>query len=156
MVVVACVAEHFGHFMRSVADPGMYLANLPGNYDHVAEREMIAQAWELVHAEQKRRHLAEFARMAETAPRISNIVDDIWEQVREGRGHVLFVERDKHQPAVLEDDHAILVGGRSNHEPGIDLIDVIIEEQIGHGGEIRIVPNGALEEFGGIALKPRY
>lgn len=156
LVVVACVSAHYGHFIKSVPAPDIYLANLQGNYDHIAEREMILQAWELVHAEQKRRHLAEFAQLAETSPRISNIVDDIWEQVREGRGHILFVERDKHQPAMLEGEHAILVDDSMDHEPGIDLIDAIIEEQIGHGGEIRIVPNGALAEFGGIALKPRY
>ena len=52
--------------------------------------------------------------------------------------------------------HATVLAEQLDHIPAIDLVDAIIEEQINHGGEIRILPNGTLERFGGIALKPRY
>jgi hypothetical protein len=83
-------------------------------------------------------------------------MDDIWAMTSDGRGHVLFVERDQHQAALVESHHVVLMDERSDHTPSIDLVDAIIEEQIAHGGEVRILPNGSMGQHGGIALKLRY
>jgi hypothetical protein len=114
----------------------------------------VALAWQLAYLDRKRRDLSDFARMAQSAPRIHAKADAIWAEVKEGHGGVLFVERDLHQAALLENAHAMLFAERTNHIPGIDLVDAIIEEQVALGGEVRIVPNGTLRQFGGIVFKP--
>lgn len=157
LVVVASIADHFAHFLKAVERTDLYLGNVKGSFDHVPEQEMITKAWEFVHAEQKRRHLSELAQAADgTQEKFSTSMDEIWAHVSEGRGHVLFVERDQHQAALVESDHVVLMDEGSDHAPGIDLVDAIIEEQIEHGGEVRILPNGSMDQYGGIALKMRY
>lgn len=157
IVVVACVAGRFGAFMSAVERADIYHGNVPGNFDHVPEREMVRKAWEVVHAEQKRRHLAELEKSADGTPaRFCLSVSEIWSAVTEGRGKVLFLERDKHQMAVPRQDRMVLVEEGMDHEPGIDLVDAIIEEHVERGGEVRILPNGSMAKYDGIALKLRY
>lgn len=155
-MVIACVNSVHGHYMKAIGPSPVYIAHLKGSFDHISDRELVTKAWELVHEVQKKRDLEELSWVAETSPRLSNLVDDIWAQVHEGRGHILYVERDKQQAGMIENSHATVLGEQLDHIPAIDLVDAIIEEQINHGGEIRIVPNGTLERFGGIALKTRY
>jgi hypothetical protein len=50
----------------------------------------------------------------------------------------------------------VLVDERADHAALIDIVDAIIEEQLAHGGELRILPNGWMGAFGGIAMKLRY
>ena len=157
LVIVASVADHFAHFMKAVEGTGIYLGNLKGNFDHISEQEMVSKAWEIAHVEQGRRHLHELEHAADGTPtKFSTSVTDIWSLVSDGRGQVLFVERDKHQAAVPHEDHMVLVEEGADHQPGIDLVDAIIEEHLGHGGEVRILPNGSMAKYGGIALKMRY
>lgn len=157
IVVVASVADHYAHYMQAVARPSMYYGNLKGSFDHVAPKDLVEQAWEVVHAERKKRQMKELEQAAQLTTRLfSTSVEDIWAQVSEGRGQVLFVERDKHQAAVLENDRIVLVDERADHAAGIDLVDAIIEEHLGHGGQLRILPNGSMSTYGGIALKLRY
>ena len=157
VVVVASVADHYGHFVQAVAKADIYHGNLKGNFDHTPERDMIARAWEIMHNEKKQRDLAELEDAANGSTTLFNTsMEEIGARVTEGRGHVLFVERDLHRAAVIEGDRAVQVDENADHAPGIDLVDAIIEEQIAHGGEIRIVPNGSMDKYGGIALKLRY
>ena len=115
----------------------------------------MALAWQVAYLDRKRRDLSDFARMAQSAPRITAKPDAIWAELKEGHPGVLFVERDLHQAALLDNAHATLFAERTNHVPGIDLVDAIIEEQVALGGEVRIVPNGTLRQFGGMVWKPK-
>ncbi len=155
-VVVATVEENYGHFLKHVENNPIYKGNVKGNFDNVPERELIAKAWEVVYAGRKQATLEELAAARESRPLLTHDPDDIWNLAREGRGDMLFVERDKHQPAVLDQDRLVLVDGQSDHQPGFDLVDAILEAHIAHGGAVRILPNGSLKEYDGLALKPRY
>lgn len=156
-VVVACVQKQFGHFMKTVERAGIYRDHLKGGYDHVRQEEVVHEAWQIMHEEQKRKHLHELERAAQgTRDLFSMSPDEIRSHVIDGRGHVLFVERDKRQAATLANGEMVLVDEGADHGPGMDLIDAIIEEQIEHGGEVRILPNGSMKEYGGLALKMRY
>jgi hypothetical protein len=157
IVVVACTAERYGHFIKDVPHPEIYQGHLKGSFDHVPVPELILAAWGLLHETQKRRYQQELKRAADgpgslftTAP------DEIWAHASTGRGKVLFVERDRHLAARFENDHVVLMPEGSNHMPGVDLVDVIIEEQLEHDGAVRILPNGSMAAYGGIALQTRY
>lgn len=142
-------------YIELVRYPGIYVGRLEPGELPLPDVELVGLAWQVAYLERKRRDLSDFARMAQGAPRITHQPDAIWGQVREGQPGVLFVERDLHQAAQLENAHATLFAERTNHVPGVDLVDAIIEEQVALGGDVRIVPNGTLQKFGGMVWKPR-
>jgi hypothetical protein len=157
IVVPACVQARHGAFMANVDHDPIYQGHLQGNFEHMPPKELVSKAWDLVHAQRKRRHLEELSKAAEGMPRLFiNAMDEVWEAVMEGRGRVLFTERDKYQAATLEDDHLVVMPEGSDHEPGFDLVDQLIEEQLAHGGEVRLLPNGSMDHYHGIALLLRY
>ena len=108
-MVIACVNSVHGHYMKAIGPSPVYIAHLKGSFDHISDRELVTKAWELVHEVQKKRDLEELSWVAETSPRLSNLVDDIWAQVHEGRGHILYVERDKQQAGMIENSHATVL-----------------------------------------------
>lgn len=155
-VVVASTNEVYAHYLKAAADPDLYVGNLKGSFDRVPLRQVINKAWDLVHEEQKRRQLVELHRSVNAQRGVCTSVDEIWRFVQEGRGGILFVERDKEQAATFDDAHVTLLGERSDHVPTRDLVDMIINEHIEHGGDVRILPNGTMEQYNGIALQLRY
>ncbi|MBS1583189.1 MAG: hypothetical protein JST66_13405 [Bacteroidetes bacterium] len=154
-VVVACVADLYGRFLQDVRDRHLYAGHLKGSFDHVPMKALVGEAWELVHAAQKQERMEELEQAIATMRGRSSILE-IWRQVREGRGHILFVERDKHQPALIDDDQVTLLEDRPDAISGEDLVDAILDEQLRHGGDIRILPNGSMHGQDGLVLKLRY
>lgn len=155
VVVHAPAALHL-RFVEVARFPGIYVGGLEASEGQQSEADLVAMAAQVAYMHHKRRDLQELARMARSAPRITARPEDIWTEVKEGNPGVLFVERDHHQAALLENAHALLFAERTDHVPGVDLVDAIIEEQVEHGGEVRILPNGSLHEFGGMVWKPRH
>ncbi|MEZ4760213.1 MAG: hypothetical protein R2810_10530 [Flavobacteriales bacterium] len=66
------------------------------------------------------------------------------------------MERDVRIPVRLEGEAVVKVEDAT--APGVvdDIVDDIIEEQLRHGGDVRILPNGLLADHRGIALVMRY
>ena len=156
-VVVVSVAEHYTPFLESAAKPGIYIGNLPGNRSHETPQQIMKEAWEVAYADQKKRQLAEVQKLAKAPVGLTAIdVGDIWRRVLDGRGHLLFVERDRKQPAIVENGTVRLIEKPETNHAVDDLVDDIIEQQLKHGGQVHVLPNGALEEYGGIALLMRY
>lgn len=154
-VVLYAMKELQHRFIGVVRYPGIYVGRLEPGEVELSDEQLVALAWQVAYLDRKRRDLSDFARMAQSAPRITAKPDAIWAELKEGHPGVLFVERDLHQAALLDNAHATLFAERTNHVPGIDLVDAIIEEQVALGGEVRIVPNGTLRQFGGMVWKPK-
>ena len=156
-VVVASTQDHYPHLIAAADNASIYIGHLPGSYDEIAPAEVVKAAWTLAYEDQKKRHMADLE-ILQKAPAIlhSTSVIDIWRQVREGQGMTLLVERDLRQAAKVNGDSIELVDDPK--APGVvdDIVDDIIEEQIRKGGEVRILPNGLLAEYKGIALLLRY
>lgn len=153
-VVLYAMKELQHRFIGVVRYPGIYVGRLEPGEVELSDEQQVALAWQVAYLDRKRRDLSDFARMAKSAPRITAKADAIWAELKEGHPGVLFVERDLHQAALLDNAHATLFAERTNHVPGVDLVDAIIEEQVALGGEVRIVPNGTLQRFGGMVWKP--
>jgi hypothetical protein len=157
IVVPACVSSRHGAFLSDVDHSPIYHGHLKGNFERMAPKKVVAKAWEVVHAERTQRHLDHLALAAEASPRhFTTAMDKVWSAVQEGRGRVLYVERDKFQAATFDDDHLVLMHEGSDHQPGFDLVDQLIEEQLAHGGEVCLLPNGTMDRYHGIALHLRY
>ncbi len=156
-VVIACVAEHYTPYMQIANKPEIYIGNLPGNKDHATTHDIVKAAWKVAYEQLKAEHAADVRKLA-NAPIEKTSVDvtDIWRRIMDGRGHLLLVERDLRQAAVVENGNVQLVDDPTANNTVDDLVDEIIEQQLKHGGQVRVLPNGMLEEYGGIALLMRY
>jgi hypothetical protein len=156
-VVVACVAEHYTPYLQIANKPGIYIGNMPGNKDHATPHDIVKEAWKVAYAHQSKMHAAEVEKLSRASVGMTSTdIGDIWRRILEGRGHLLLVERDLRQPALVEEGRVRLVDDPNTTNTVDDLVDDIIEQQLKHGGEVRVLPNGSLEEFGGIALMLRY
>ncbi|WKZ67069.1 MAG: hypothetical protein QY325_03870 [Flavobacteriales bacterium] len=95
-VVLHAPADIQRRYIAVVRYPGIYVGKLePGEVD-VSDAELVGFAWQVAYVDRKRRDLSDFARMAQSAPRITAAPDAIWTVVQDGNPGVLFVERDLH------------------------------------------------------------
>ncbi len=156
-VVIASVSEHYGPFREASERPRTYIGNLPGNWDRASAHDIVKAAWSVAYEYQKEMQLAEVAKIS-NAPVNRTAIDvaDIWRRIRDGRGQLLLVERDLRKPALVEGDQVQLLDDATKNNAVDDLVDEIIEQQLKYGGEVRVLPNGALDKYGGIALLMRY
>ncbi|MCB0769474.1 MAG: hypothetical protein KDC00_03615 [Flavobacteriales bacterium] len=156
-VVVACTQEQYPQLVAEAARSAIYIGNVHGSHDNTPPAEVVKEAWTIAYEDQKNRHIAdlEVLRKAPVEKHSTSIID-IWKQVREGRGMTLLVERDLRMAAKVFDDRIELVNDPK--APGVvdDIVDDIIEEQLRKGGDVRILPNGLLADYKGIALLLRY
>jgi len=156
-VVVACTHEQYPQLVADADDASIYIGNMAGSYDETSAAEVVKAAWTLAYEDQKKRQMADLDLLSRASATMhSTSVLDIWRQVREGRGMTLLVERDLRMAAKVNGDNIELVDDPK--APGVvdDIVDDIIEEQIRKGGDVRILPNGLLAEYKGIALLLRY
>ncbi|MCB0794448.1 MAG: hypothetical protein KDB88_06895 [Flavobacteriales bacterium] len=156
-IVVACTPEHYPGLLGASRQGARYIGHVDGNHDRTPIHELIAAAWPVAYEAHKAEHLKDIASLR-SAPMDLQVttLGDIWMRTREGRGHMLFVERDLRIAAKREGDRLVVVN--DPQEPGVmdDVIDEIIETQLHHGGHVRIVPNGLLADYKGIGLLLRY
>ena len=156
-VVIASVAEHYGPFLQASEKQQIYIGNLPGNWDRAKSHDVVKAAWEIAYEYQKAIHLADVEKISKAPVQRTAIdVADIWRRILDGRGHLLLVERDLRKPALVDGDQVQLLDDAAANHAVDDLVDEIIEQQLKHGGQVRVLPNGSLEEYGGIALLMRY
>ncbi len=156
-VVVACTHEQYPHLVAEGDHASLFIGNLPGSHDEATPASVVKAAWTLAYEDQKKRHIADLEILQQApATQHSTSVIDIWRQVRAGQGMTLLVERDLRIAAKVTGDRIELVNDPKAPDVVDDIVDDIIEEQIRKGGEVRILPNGLLAEYKGIALLLRY
>ena len=154
-VVIAGPHEQCAHLLHGAQDRGLYIGEAPGNLEHVAVQEIATKAWPVAYEDQKRRQMADLDLLGRTPDALRvTALSDVWQLVHEGRGRTLLVERDLRQPA-RHDGEGILAASAADAEIA-DAVDDIIEEQLRKGGDVRILPNGTLGSYHGMALVLRY
>jgi hypothetical protein len=156
-VVVACTHEQYPQLVAEGNLAAIYIGNVAGSHDGTPPAEVVKAAWTFAYEDQKKRHIAdlELLRKAPVEKHSTSVID-IWKQVHEGRGMTLLVERDLRMAAKVNGDSIELVSDPKAPDVVDDIVDDIIEEQIRKGGEVRILPNGLLADYKGIALLLRY
>jgi len=152
-VVVATTTTHHAPFLAVAPHADLFIAHLEGNHEHEAPAELVRRAWTLAYEDQKRRHLADVETLGRTpVEKHVTTIDDIRARVQEGRGQTLLVERDLVIPGAVVDDR-VRTDAPSG---GADIVDRIIIAQLRHGGDVRMLPPGSLNDYDGIALILRY
>ena len=90
--------------------------------------------------------------------RVAATVGEAWRKANEGRGKLLLVERDFHQPGRLDASGLLLLPADDPTAQDVipDAVDEVIETVLNKGGEVVFVENGQLDAYQRIALVLRY
>jgi len=131
------------------------VARVHGNHERDTAAEiarLVAPALE-EHAEARRTAACARAREAVSSTAVAGMVD-VWTAAQAGRGRLLLVERGYNVCAREVSGELRLL----DHETrdSFDAVEATIAAVARHGGEIEIVPDGALADLGRIVLQLRY
>ena len=123
------------------------------------ERDTAAEIARLIapvleeHAEAQRAAACARAREAVSSTAVAGMAD-VWTAAQAGRGRLLLVERGYN--ACARDVHGELRLLEREARDSFDAVEATIAAVARHGGEIEIVPDGALSDLDGIVLQLRY
>jgi hypothetical protein len=147
-------------FFRQVSTKNDVAVEIKGNYDHLTPHDLGKLVWPHVKEALAERRAKVFDQLdaAIGARKFASTVGEAWRYAHHGRGELLLLEENYHQPAKLsEDGMNILV---SDNPTDLDVMDdaadVIVEEVLQKGGRVVFVPDGSLKDHGQVALILRY
>jgi hypothetical protein len=147
--------EHVSHHVKNVA------GKIPGNYDIDAIHPLAESAWKKLKEDVKASHRDLLTKLEEDSGKhlaVDGIID-VWKSAKKGQGLLLLLEKDYqvrayHDP--LNDAHLSLTPPAGTYNIVLDAANDVIEVVKEKGGDVVIVENGELKNFGNIALLLRY
>lgn len=131
---------------------------VPGNPDHLPDRELAEKGWELLHKQAKESRLRALNRYREVGPQQAPTDEPttVVAAACQGRVDTLFMVpggrlRGHYKP---EDGQVDILS--SEESRGEDLVDLAVARTLAQGGEVVAVPSGALAGTGPVAAILRY
>jgi hypothetical protein len=84
--------------------------------------------------------------------------NEIWQAIKQGRVQTIFIEEDRFQPALWENNQIEYVSDylRDKKEVIDDIYDELIELNMDFGGDVVFLPKGELSKFNGFGAITRY
>jgi hypothetical protein len=154
------VERHLAFFKEVSQHRDRVVATLRGSYDKASAHELGSLVWPAMRAPlegQRRQSLLELEKAA-GGNRLVTGMPDIWRMAKEGRGRLLFVERDFHYPARTDETGMVLTPADDAAAPGVidDAVDEIIEFVVSRSGEVVFLEQGQLETDPPIQLIVRF
>ena len=147
--------EHISHHIRKIA------GTIAGNYDIDAVHPLAESVWkqtkEMVKASQDELLL----KLQEDFGKHLAVdgIRNVWKAAKEGNGLTLLLEKDYQVTAYsdpMNDTHIYLTPPAGKYYVIADAADDVIEVVKEKGGNVVIVENGELKDFGRVALMLRY
>ncbi|MFB7617260.1 chemotaxis protein [Kitasatospora sp. NPDC056181] len=128
-----------------------------GGLGHAAPAVVVEAARPTVE-QQARQAVAELHRRLDQSLGVRALasgMDEVWQNVTEGRVAVLAVEEDYWEPVKVTDNHLVPAPAG---EPDVreDMVDEIVERALDTGATVQFVPAGELAAHGRIAAALRY
>jgi len=159
-LAVVGVERYLAFFEEVSQHRDLVAATLRGSYDKASAHELGGLVWPAIRAafqEQRRQSLLELEKAAGENRLVSGM-SDIWRMAKEGRGRLLFVEKDFHYPARTDETGMVLTPVDDATAPGVmdDAADEIIEYVVGQGGEVVFLETGQLQRDPPIQLILRF
>jgi len=158
--LVVCTEErNFFHFEKVADRKKLIIGHLNMNRLDEKGNAIIRDAWPIARAYNQAKYadrISELKRTVSSGKAFSDL-NDIWKQVQEGRGHILFVQEDYLQPAVEQNGQWAVLSPASPPTPQADpdVLDRLMEMTYLLGGEIIFSDQKALAEFQGLGLVGR-
>lgn len=147
-------------FFRQVSTKNDVVTEIKGNYDHLTAHDLGKLAWPAVKEALAERRAKVFDQLNDAigARKFASTAGEAWRYAHQGRGALLLLEEDYHQPARLSDDGMNILVSENPADLDVmdDAADVIVEEVLQKGGRVVFVPNGSLKDHGRVALILRY
>ena len=160
-LVVAGVEEELTNFEHVSRHQGQIVGTIRGNYDHDAIHPLAETAWKKMN-EYISSLQGDLIKQLQEGVGNKLTVDgirDVWKMAKQGNSLSLVVEKDYQVTTYLDaaDDSRIFTSPPAGkYEILSDVVDrlmIIVKEK---GGNVVIVENGQLTDFGHIALQLRY
>jgi hypothetical protein len=158
---VAGVEEELADFDRITRHLPNVAGKIPGNYDVDAVHPLAQTAWNIMKEKVRTTQSKLLERLDEDMGRDLALdgIRNVWQAAREGKGRILFVEKDYHEVGYVhpsEPDHLFLTPPISDYEIISDVANDIIRIVQEKGGEVKIMENGDLKDHDHIAMLLRY
>ena len=159
-LVVVGVERFLSFFNEVTSHREAILTTVTGSHDKTPPHELADLVWPLVEAnlaEERRKVLLELDKAVGERKYVST-AEEVWRLAKEGRGHLLLVEKDFHFPARIDDSGMHITPADNADDPDVidDAVDEIIETVMSKQGHVVFVDNGQLEKHRRIALILRY
>jgi hypothetical protein len=158
-LVVGGVDRQVSFFQEVTQYKQSIVGILSGNFDRATLPELAPEVWSAVqpHREAQRANALGELEDAVSAQKVVSTIGEVWRLANEGRGKLLLVEKNYHEPAIVTEDHHLqLVDEPGGTEVMDDAVDEIIEVVFAKGGKVVLVDDGALSLHQKIALILRY
>lgn len=160
--ILICTEESNYHEYLKIADQRHSFLNIYLNQNRLDEKAhaIITEAWKLVKGYIQNKNEARKAELehAVSENKFLSDTNQIWQAIKQGKVQTLFIEQDKFQPAILENDLITFVSDemRDNKKVVDDIYDHLIEENMRHGGDVVFLLKAELPKFDGFAAVTRY
>lgn len=158
-IIVGGVTRQISFFQEVSQYASAIAGTLTGNFDKATTAELLPDVWPIVQSvrEKQRQDALKSLENAMGAQLVVSTIGEAWRLAKEGRGKLLLVEKNYHEPAILtEDGQFKLVDQPGGTEVMDDAVDEIMEIVLAKGGEVALVEDGSLAIHQRIALILRY
>jgi hypothetical protein len=154
------VDRNLAFFNEITSHRNSIITTLTGSHDSTPPHEIGKLVWPLVKenlAGRRARFFDELEKAVGERKYIST-VGEVWRLAKEGRGRILLVEEDYHQPVRVDETGMHIVTAEDVEAPDVldDAVDEIVETVLAKQGQVVFVENGTLSEHSRIALILRY
>lgn len=159
-LLVAGTAKQVTTFKSATGMADKIAGEVTGSFSDKNFFDLRARVWSGFAKYRQREAQNKVAELYEknTLGKLAKGIQEVWEAAREGRGHVLFVEKDyTHRAYLCHDDPVLYLRppkGKYSSVP--DAVDEIIETVIAKGGQVIFMEANMLKHFDYIALMLRY
>lgn len=157
--VVICTEDNYSRLMQVADNPSIYHGYVHINYNDVTNKNIVAEAWQIINALQKQSRTAAIIEMTEAVGQGNVITDlsDIYRAVKEGRGDLLITHTDFQQPVKMTGEFSFdLVDDVTQKDVIDDISSEIAWEIISKNGRAIFTNQEEIKSLGDIALKVRY
>lgn len=157
--VVICTESNYGKLMQVTNFSSAYLGFVNINYNDTTQRTISTDAWDLVKKSAKIKRLKVINEMKEsvTNSKVLNVLSEIFRASKEGRGELLLLNSDFHQPVKMTGEFTFEPSDNLNDPDFImDISSNIAFNVISNKGKVIFANKEELGDLENIMLKVRY
>lgn len=161
LLFVAGVEEQIVNFRKITNHIKNMAGSVEGNYDVDALHPLAETAWKKIQEDVRHHHRQFLIKLQEDIGKKLAIdgIRDVWQAAQEGKGNILLLEKDYQVTGYINQTNTaqlFLKPPVGQYDIITDAADDVIEIVKEKGGQIVIVENGFLGDFGHVALLLRY
>lgn len=159
-LIIAGTVDDIAAFKKITSQKNI-IGEIPGNQFHTPLSELASSAWEIMKTfldHKKENQVKELFEQIEQGNGITGLTA-IWQAAQEGRAYKLVVEKDYSQPAFLVTANSYqlyIKPPKEKHEILQDAVNTLMQLVLEKIGEVIIVENDRIENYGRIGLITRY